>query len=77
MCKFEHMFKLLENWVLLCQFKIYVFMRVAPKVMPPIVFCWPTVSEADDGGIAAEDEASHQYSIICCCCVTDGSRGAV
>ena len=36
----------------------------------------PTVSKVD-GGMAVEDEPSHQYSITFCCCATDGSRGAV
>ena len=53
------------------------FLRAALKVMPPILFFWPTTSEADVGGMAVEVEPSHQYSITFCCCVTDGSRGAV
>ena len=52
-------------------------MRVALKVVLPILFCWPTTSEADVGGTAVEDEPSHQYPTTRCCCVTDGSRGAV
>ena len=27
-------------------------MRVAPKVMPSILLCWPTMSEVDFGGRA-------------------------
>ena len=50
--------------------------KAAPKVMPPILFCWPTISEADVGGTTAEAEPSHQYSIPFCRRVTDGSRGA-
>jgi len=30
--------------------------------MLPILLCWPTTSEADTGGTAAEVEPSHQYS---------------
>ena len=45
--------------------------------MHPIFLYWPTISEADIGGMAVEAESSHQYSVTCCCCVTDGSRGAV
>ena len=52
-------------------------MRAALKIMPPLVLCWPTMSEVDVGGMAVEAEASHQHSITLCCCVTDGSRGAV
>ena len=52
-------------------------MRAALKIMLPILFCWPTTSEADGGGMTVEVEPSHQYSITCCCHVTDGSRGAV
>jgi len=43
--------------------------------MPPILLCWPTVSEADVGCMAVEAEPSHQYSIKCCCPVTDGAEG--
>ena len=42
--------------------------------MPPILLCWPMISEVDAGGMAIEGEPSHQYSVTCCC-VTDGSRG--
>jgi len=38
-------------------------MRAALKVMPPVLLCWPTMSETDFGGIAVEDEPSFQYSI--------------
>jgi len=52
------------------------FMRVAPKVMPPVL-CQPMISEVGGGGsMAVEVEPSHQYPIPCCCCVTDGSKGA-
>ena len=52
-------------------------MKAALKVIPPILLCWPTTSNADVGGMAVEVEPSCQYSITLCCCVTDGSRGAV
>ena len=39
-------------------------MRAALKVMPPILFCWPTMSEADVGGEAVGVEPSHQYSTM-------------
>ena len=32
--------------------------RAAPKVMPPILFCWPMTPKADVGGMAAEVEPS-------------------
>ena len=47
------------------------------EVIPPILFCWPTMSEADIGSTTVEAEHSHQYSITFCCSVTDGSRPAV
>jgi len=53
------------------------FTSSAPKVMPPILCCWPTRSEVDVDGMAVEVEPSHQYSAPCCCHVTGGSRGAV
>ena len=52
-------------------------MRAAPKVMPPVLLCWPMTSEAGAGGMAVEVEPSCQYSITFCCRVTDGSRGAI
>ena len=54
-----------------------MFLWEALKVVPPILWCWPMMSEADVGGMAVEVEPSHQYSITFCCYVTDGSRGAV
>ena len=55
----------------------YRIMRAAQKVLPPILWCWPTTSEVDVGGMAMEVELSQEYSVMFCCCVTDGSRGAV
>jgi len=52
-------------------------MKAAPKVMLPILLCWPITSELDIGGMAVEVKPSHWYSIPFCCCVTDDSRGAV
>ena len=51
--------------------------RAALKVMPCILWCWPTTSEADVGDTAVEAEPAHQYSITFCYCVTDGSREAI
>lgn len=36
--------------------------------------CWPTVSEADAGGIAAEVEPSHEDSVKFCCPVRYGVK---
>ena len=47
------------------------------EVMPPTLWRWPTMSEADVGGMAEEAESSHQCSITFCCRVTDSSRGTV
>jgi len=52
-------------------------MRAALNVMPPILSCQPTTSEADVGSMAVVVEPTHQYSFAFGCCVTDGSRGAV
>jgi len=52
-------------------------MRAAPKLMPPILLCWPTTSEANVVDMAVEVEPSRQYSIKFCCCMTDDSRGAL
>jgi hypothetical protein len=35
-------------------------MKGAPKVMSPILLCWPTTLEADAGSMAVEVEHSHQ-----------------
>ena len=45
----------------------------------PILQCWPTVSEADVGGMAPqlEVEPSHQHSTTFCDCAAHGSRGTV
>jgi len=58
-------------------------MKAAPKVMPPILLCWPMTTEVDVGGMAIEVKPIfhqrwfHQYSITFCCHLTDGSRGAL
>ena len=61
----------------LCNNDTVYFTRAALKVMSPIFLYWPTISEENVGGTAAEAECSHQYSITFCCHMTDGSRGAV
>ena len=50
------------------------YMRAAPKVIPPILWYWPMMSDMDVGGMAVEAEPSQEYSITFHCCVTDGSR---
>ena len=52
-------------------------MRAALKVMSPILFCWPTTSEADGGWAAVDVELFQQYSFAFCCCVTGGGRRTV
>ena len=47
------------------------------KIMPPVLICWATTSESDDGDMAVEVEPSYQYPITFCCHVIDGSRGVV
>lgn len=53
------------------------WMKAAPKVVPPILFCWPVTSEADGGCMAIESEPSCYYCVSFCCCMTDGSTRAV
>ena len=48
-------------------FKGAQIIRAALKVMRSILFCWPTVSERAEGGMAEEVEPSHQYSVTFCC----------
>ena len=59
------------------QFLPMLCVRTTPRLMPPILLCLLTISEADVGGIAAGVEPSHQWPVTCCCCSTHGSRGAV
>ena len=58
-------------------FSIPVSTKAALNVVPPILLCWPAISEAGVGGMAAEVERSHQYSTTFCCSETGGCRGAV
>ena len=52
-------------------------MRVASKLMPPILLCWSTTSEVDVGDMAVEVEPSCHYSIKFCCRATDDRSEAV
>ena len=52
-------------------------MKVAPKVMPPILLYWPVTSEVDVGDRTADIKASHQYFVTFCYHLTDRRRGAV
>lgn len=36
-------------------------------IMSSTLLFWPTMSEADAGGMTAKVEPSHQYSITFCC----------
>ena len=54
----------------------YDYTGADPKVMPPILLCWPTTSEADGGGVAGDVKPSRRYSVPFCSPMTDGSRGA-
>jgi len=46
----------------------FVHMKLAPKIMPPILLWWPTMSEVNAGDMAVGAEPSHQHSIPFCCC---------
>jgi len=45
--------------------------------MSPILLCQPMTLKAEAGGVAVEDEPSHQYHIAFCCHTTNGSKGEV
>jgi len=60
-----------------CKSTVVLFISDGSKVMPSILFCRPTASEGNVGGMAVEAEPSHQYSVTFCCHATHGSRGAV
>jgi hypothetical protein len=46
-----------------CYASCSCYVRGTPKVMPPILLCWPTTLEPDAGGLAIEIEHSHRYFI--------------
>ena len=50
-------------------------MTAVPKVMSPILLCWPMTSEADIVGKAVGVEPSPQYPVTFCCHERDSSRG--
>ena len=54
-----------------------IYTRTVPKLIPPILLCWLTTSEANIVDMAVEVEPSRQYSVKFCCRATDDSRGAV
>ena len=62
---------------LFCTLRMSTNTRATPKVMPPILLCWPMTSEANVVDMAVEVEPSRQYSVKFCCRATDDSRGAV
>jgi len=62
--------------VFLCSIKL-PNTRVASKLVPPVLLCWPTTSKADVGDMSVEVEPSRQYSVKFCGRATDDSRGAV
>jgi len=59
------------------RFQVMLMYEAAPKIIPPILLHWPTMSEVDVGDMAVKVESSCQYSITFCHRVTDCSRGAV
>ena len=54
-----------------------ITLTVAPKVMPPMLLCWPTTPEAAVGSMAVETEPSLQCFAIFSGHATYGSRGVV
>ena len=62
----EYTFTVYSNYTYECT-------RAALKVMPPILVCCPTTSEADIGG-TVEVQPFDQYSITFCCPVTEGKK---
>lgn len=42
-----------------------------PQIMPPILLCWTTMSEADGDGMTVEVEPCCQYSVTFCCNETE------
>ena len=56
---------------------ICMYSRPAPKETPPVLLCGPRTSEADDGGMVAEAEPSHQYPITLLPCDRWQQRGSL
>lgn len=52
-------------------------MSVALKVVHPILFSWPTRSEATVGGVAVVVAPSPRCPVTLCGRVTDGSSGTL
>ena len=67
----------LQQWLLHDCACMLHFTRAVPKLMPTILLCWLTTSEANIVDMAVEVEPSRQYSVKFCCRATDDSRGAV
>jgi len=61
----------------MCLSLLFIDMIAAQKVVPPILLCWPIMSETDGGGIAVEAEPSHQYSVEFLPCNTWQQRGSL
>jgi len=51
--------------------------KAPPRVMLPILLCWPTMPEVDVGAMAVDVESSHQYSVTFCCHVKNSSTKAI
>jgi len=55
----------------------WYYSRAAPKVMPPVLWWWPAVSEENVNGMAVETELSQQYSVILLICDRWQQRGSL
>ena len=67
----NHLCVILGFCLLMCKMSLilcsFYYMRAALKAMPPVLWCWPTVSETEIDGVAVQAEASLQYPVMCCC----------
>ena len=56
---------------------VYIYTRVAPKVIPSILLHCSMLAEADTGGYDSRGWTFQWILHYICCCVTDDSRGIV
>ena len=54
----EYQEHIVECFLLISFFFVKTYTRDTPKVMSPVLFHWPTTSEADVGDMAVEAEPS-------------------
>jgi len=69
---------IIEDYTLFLQLlSTYLSPIPAPKIMLPMLFCWPMISEAYVIDMAVEVETSHKYPVTFSCVMIHTRRRAV